>query len=99
METEFIDYKFKDHFGGSVPLYLPWGLLLDYMMARVTNIMPTCTRTWSMDTMQHFIVFLYNKRTKKEQYHHVLHKDLLPTWGRWKEELPSIAAWMQGNNK
>jgi hypothetical protein len=23
METEFIDYKFKDHFGGSVPLYLP----------------------------------------------------------------------------
>ena len=38
IDTEFFDYTFKDHFGGSVPLYLPRAHLLEYMMARVTSV-------------------------------------------------------------
>ncbi len=35
--VEFFDYTFLDHFKGPVPLYFPRKLLLEYMIARVTQ--------------------------------------------------------------
>lgn len=37
-ELEFFDYTYQEHFGKAVPLYLPWSQLLDYMIARVTQV-------------------------------------------------------------
>jgi cation diffusion facilitator CzcD-associated flavoprotein CzcO len=75
METEFFDNTFKDHFSGSVPLYLPRGLLLEYMMDRVTSVEDIFQHvqfntqvTWAFynEDMPKFVVETKNLDTEKD---------------------------------
>jgi hypothetical protein len=75
IDAEFFDYTFKDHFGGSVPLYLPRAHLLEYMMARVTSVEDIFQRvqfntqvTWAFynETIEKFVVETKNLDTEKD---------------------------------
>jgi cation diffusion facilitator CzcD-associated flavoprotein CzcO len=64
---EYPDYTFKEHFKQALPIYLPRGALLEYMMARVTKNNPnffddvrfnTTVNNVSYDEVQKKFVFM-----------------------------------------
>jgi hypothetical protein len=89
---EFADYTFDEHFGHALPVYMPRGPLLEYMLARVTRHEPTLFEEFvKFDTAVHTVN--YDENLKKFEVSFTDNKTGINTTGYYDKCL-----WAAGHN-